>query len=64
MAEIQLGQEDGRQQRVVPWRGGCGNVTAHSHALKKLLVLLISPAALHLAVQLAQDLILKLQRRA
>lgn len=47
----------GRSQRE-----GHGGGAAHSHALKKLLVLLISPATLHLAVQLAQDLILKLQR--
>lgn len=35
---------------------------AHSHALEKLHVLLIPPAALHLAVQPAQDLVLKLRR--
>lgn len=62
MAGVRLGQDDGRQQRLEPWRQGCGDVTAHSHALKKLLVLLVSPATLHLAVQLAQDLVLKLQR--
>lgn len=47
----------GRSQRE-----GHGGGAAHSHALKKLLVLLVSPATLHLAVQLAQDLILELQR--
>lgn len=57
---IWLGQGCGAQQRVVQ---GCGNVPAHSHALKQLLVLLVAPAALHLAVQLAQDLVLELQRR-
>lgn len=35
---------------------------ACSHAFKELLVLLVAPAALHLAVELTQDLILKLQR--
>lgn len=64
MAEIQPGQEDSRQQRVVPWREGHTDVAAHSHALKKLLVLLIAPATLHLTVQLAQDLVLKLWREA
>lgn len=43
-------------------REGHGGGATHSHALKKLLVLLIPPATLHLAVQLAQDLILELQR--
>lgn len=43
-----------------PGEGDRG-VTAHSHALEKLHVLLVPPAALHLAVQPAQDLVLKLQ---
>lgn len=43
MAEIQPGQEDGRQQRVVPWREGRARMSLHTHMLSKSCLYCSSP---------------------